>query len=123
MCQSVKYEITGDIGGAIHCHCKTCQKAHSTAFSSVAMVMDENFKVTKSQGLKSYESSVGKSRYFCSNCGSQIYAKKINTPHIVLRLGSLDSDLKLKEQKHIWYSHKVSWFDLDSKIERCKEFE
>ena len=24
MCQSVKYEITGEIGGAIHCHCKTC---------------------------------------------------------------------------------------------------
>ncbi|MCJ8312987.1 MAG: GFA family protein [Pseudomonadales bacterium] len=87
------------------------------------MVMDEGFRIIGSESLKSYESSKGKLRYFCKNCGSQIYAKKINTPHVVLRLGSLDTQLDLKEQKHIWYSQKVSWFDLDSKIERCEKFE
>jgi len=77
LCGNVKYEIRGDLGDIIHCHCTTCRKAHASAFSSVAPVDVDDFKVTSgSELLKFYESSPGKKRYFCSNCGSQIYAHR-----------------------------------------------
>ena len=110
LCGNVKYKISGEVGDIVHCHCKTCRKAHSSAFSSVAAVEDVDFELSGSEHLKSFESSKGKNRYFCSNCGTQIYAKRDNTQHVILRLGSLDDDPKSKEKSHIWASQKASWF-------------
>jgi len=70
LCGKVSYEITDDISDIIHCHCETCHKAHGSAFSSVASVADESFALTGKEFLNSYESSPGKLRYFCKNCGT-----------------------------------------------------
>jgi hypothetical protein len=123
LCGSVTYQITGKVGDIVHCHCETCRKAHGSAFSSVAAVNDTDFELSGREHLKSFESSKGKHRYFCSNCGTQIYAKRDNTPHIILRLGSLDDDPDAKEKNHIWVSQKASWFSIDSQLPQCSEFE
>ncbi len=123
LCGKVKYEILGKVGDIVHCHCQTCRKAHGSAFSSVASVDDSDFKLYNAQFLKSYESSNGKKRYFCLNCGTQMYAKRENTKHIILRLGSLDDDPKAKEKSHIWVSQKASWFSIKNKLPECQEFE
>jgi len=123
LCSKVKYEISGEIGDIVHCHCQTCRKAHGAAFSSVAAVMDKDFKLQGQEKLGCYESSPGKIRYFCTNCATQIYAKKQGTEHIVLRLGSLDDDPKSKELNHIWVSQKASWYSLESDLPKHLEFE
>ncbi len=123
LCGKVKYKITGDVGDIVHCHCQTCQKAHGSAFSSVAAVNDNAFSLTGADSLKFFESSPGKKRYFCSNCGTQIYAKKNNTKHIVLRLGSLDDNPKSNEKSHIWVSQKASWYSINSDIPEHQQFE
>lgn len=123
LCGKVKYEISGKVGDIVHCHCQTCRKAHSSAFSSVAAVNDADFKLSGREQLNVYESSKGKHRYFCSNCGTQIYAKREATEHIILRLGSLDSDPKSNEKNHIWVSQKASWYSLHSEIPEYQEFE
>ncbi|EGQ9976286.1 GFA family protein [Vibrio vulnificus] len=122
LCGQIKYRIDGDIGDVVHCHCKTCQKAHSAAFSSVAAVADSNFNLV-SGTLKNYESSKGKFRYFCGDCGSQIYAKRNGTQHMVLRMGSLDSVPNVKESSHIWLSQKASWYEVTSDLPQHQEFE
>lgn len=123
LCSNVKYQISGEIGDIIHCHCQTCRKAHGTAFSSVASVMEKDFKLKSDTILGYYESSPGKKRYFCTNCATQIYAKKDDTAHIVLRLGSLDDDPKSKEINHIWVSQKAPWYSLNSHLPEHLEFE
>ena len=123
LCGSVKYEISGVVGDIVHCHCTTCRKAHGSAFSSVAAVQDSDFKLLSVGSLKSYESSAGKSRYFCVNCGSQIYAKRDNTSHIILRLGSVDSELNSPEKEHIWVSQKANWYSINSKLPEREEFQ
>lgn len=122
-CGSVKYEISGTVGDIVHCHCKTCRKTHGSAFSSVAAVQDRDFSLFGKDNLKSYESSTGKHRYFCSNCGSQIYAKRDDTSHIILRLGSLDSDIDSTEKEHIWVSQKANWYCINSQLPEREEFE
>lgn len=123
LCGNVKYTISGKVGDIVHCHCETCRKAHGAAFSSVAAVQDSDFKLEGEVHLKSFESSPGKHRYFCSNCGTQVYAKRENTQHIILRLGSLDSDPNTKEQSHIWVSQKASWYTINSDLPLHAEYE
>mgnify|MGYP000011004604 CR=1 FL=1 len=123
LCGEIKYEISGPISSIVHCHCQTCRKAHGSAFSSVAAIQDSDFHLTHHHSLKSYLSSSGKHRFFCSNCGSQIYAKRENTPHIILRLGSLDSDIESPEKAHIWVSEKANWYNIHTQIPEHDQFE
>lgn len=123
LCGKVKYSISGNVGDIVHCHCRTCRKAHASAFSSVAAVNDDEIEIAGSELLSGYESSEGKTRYFCSSCGTQIYAKKEGTSHIVLRLGSLDDDPGSAEINHIWVSQKASWYTIKSDLPTHDEFE
>jgi hypothetical protein len=123
LCSNVTYEISGNIGDIIHCHCQTCRKAHGAAFSSVATVLDKDFKLHSDTKLGCYESSLGKKRYFCPRCATQIYAKKDDAEYIILRLGSLDGDPKSKELSHIWVSQKATWYSLSSNLPEYLEFE
>lgn len=127
LCGDVKYSIGQDIGSIMHCHCNKCRKAHGSAFSSVAKIEDQNFSLQDDlKQLKSYQSSEGKHRHFCSNCGSQIYAKRDNTDFIILRLGTLNDctmmNTDYRESKHIWLSEKACWYNLNSDIEAHQEF-
>tara|TARA_R110001583_G_scaffold19481_1_gene76169 strand:- start:434 stop:823 length:390 start_codon:yes stop_codon:yes gene_type:complete len=123
LCGDVRYEISGEVGDIVHCHCQSCRKAHGSAFSSVAAVSDNDFSLFTKNPLGCFESSKGKNRYFCLNCGTQIYAKREGTEHIILRLGSLDSDLQSKEKNHIWVSQKATWYELNSNLPEHQEFE
>lgn len=123
LCGSVTYEITGKVGDIVHCHCQTCRKAHGAAFSSVAAVADSHFKLSGEQALRGYESSPGKWRYFCSNCGSQLYAKREGTPHLILRLGTLDTNPGASEKSHIWVSQKASWYTINQQLPEYAEFD
>lgn len=51
-------ELSGPIG---HCHCRTCQKAYSSAFSTTARVDRDHFRWTRGEELlRHFESSPGK---------------------------------------------------------------
>lgn len=122
LCGKVKYEISGQPGAIVHCHCQTCRKAHGAAFSSVSAVQDTDFHLLGDAMLKSFESSPGKHRFFCFECGTQIYAKRDNTQHIILRLGSLDDDPQVAEEKHIWVSQQASWYAIQNNLPEHDEF-
>ena len=127
LCGDISYEISQSVGDIAHCHCIKCRKAHGAAFSSVAKIEDQNFLLRdESQFLKSYQSSSGKTRYFCSCCGSQIYAKRDNTDFIILRLGTLNDESmagsQYQEIKHIWLAEKACWYEVHSEIEEEQEF-
>ncbi|MFM6321972.1 MAG: GFA family protein [Microcystis sp.] len=90
LCGNVSYQIDGQLGTITHCHCTKCRKAHGAAFSTVANVQINKFQFTSgTELLKSFESSPGKRRYFCVQCGSQIYAHREGQKHYILRLGTL----------------------------------
>ncbi len=123
LCKKVSYRLVSNMGDIVHCHCETCRKAHGSAFSSVLAVKDEDFILSGREHCRSFESSPGKHRYFCSYCGTQVYAKRENTQHIILRLGSLDGAVDAKEHSHIWVSQKASWYAVESSLPMHETFE
>ena len=112
LCGSVAYEADAAPGPIVHCHCATCRKTHGSAFSTVTNVPRDRFRWSKGENLiKGFESSPGKTRYFCMQCGSHIAAERAGTGTILLRLGCLDTEIAERPSVHIWRSDAASWFD------------
>ncbi len=122
LCGAVRYEIDGIDMPIGHCHCLTCQKANSAAFSTYAGVLRERFRwIEGKDKLAAYESTPGKLRHFCSQCGSHLIAEWLDKPHIILRAASLDDDPKMEPVRHIWTSHDRPWMKFEG-IETHKEW-
>ena len=110
LCGKIEYEVSQLDSPIRHCSCRTCRKAHSAAFNTSAAVAREHFKWLKGTGaLKSFESSPGKQRYFCGNCGSQLVAQRSGSEIFILRVATLDDDPGQAPQGHVWASHEVPW--------------
>ncbi len=122
LCGTVAYEISGDLGPIGNCHCRTCRKAHSAAFATTARVDRTAFRWTKGDTVvTSFESTPGKKRHFCPRCGSHLMAAWDNTPYVIVRVGSLDTDPGRKPVVHIWTSLKAPWHEITDEIPQFAE--
>ncbi len=117
-CGAVEYEIDGIDMPIGHCHCHTCRKTHAAAFASTAGVEREHFRWLKGQEtLTTYESSPGKLRHFCSQCGAHLMAERPNLPIVIVRVATLDDDPGVAAEHHIWVSHDVPWLQYEGVAE------
>lgn len=110
LCGAIQYEIDSIDMPIGHCHCLTCQKAHSAAFATTAGVLRTHFRWIKGEeNLSTYESSPGKQRHFCARCGSHLVAERIGQSHVIVRVSTLDDDPGVVASHHIWTSHDRPW--------------
>ncbi len=124
LCKAVGFEVLAPIRRFHHCHCRTCRKVHATAYGSSALTAESGFTVIQGQDvLSKYQSSPGKTRYFCSNCGTHVFARCDRDPDdVILRIGALDGDLGFKANGHIWVSHKPDWYDIGDELPQHSEW-
>ena len=121
-CQAVRYEAGGLSSPIGHCHCETCRKTHAAAFVSTALTPYDTFRWTKGAETVAFiESSPGKKRYFCPQCGTHLVAEYPAEKRLVLRVGSLDAPPPKPAVVHIWTSEKASYFDFDDGLPRLSE--
>src|SRR5205809_779691 len=94
LCGGVRYEIDGEIGSVVCCHCSQCRRASGAAFATNASVRAEHFRLIAGRDLLTeYESSPGKFRAFCARCGSPILSRWTAHPDFVrIRLGTLGAE-------------------------------
>ena len=111
LCDGIHYEIHGEIGAVIECHCQRCRKANGTAFATNAPIQKADFKITKGEELlKKFASTATTTRCFCQECGSPIISIKAETPDTDrLRIGTLDTALEQKPTMHIFTAYKAEW--------------
>ena len=111
LCDGIHYEIRGEIGDIIECHCQRCRKANGTAYATNAPINKADFKIVKGEHLlKKFESTPTTTRCFCSECGSPIISIKAETPDTYrLRIGTLDTKLDQKPTSHIFVASKAEW--------------
>ncbi|MBU6484897.1 MAG: GFA family protein [Betaproteobacteria bacterium] len=111
LCGQVKYTLSAEPGAFGYCHCTSCRKASGSAHAANAPVDRSSFQlVAGSTVIREYQSSPGKYRAFCSNCGSPIYAYLSAAPDVIrIRLGSLDTPFTKAPQAHTWVSDKAPW--------------
>jgi ADP-ribosyl-[dinitrogen reductase] hydrolase len=114
LCGKITYEVEQLDMPIGHCHCATCRKTHGSAYTTAAGVLRTHFRITSGEEMiRGFESSQGKFRRFCSNCGTHLFAERPVQPHIILRVATLNDDPGQLPEFHIWTSHDVSWLDPD----------
>ncbi len=123
LCNAIHYEIEGELGPTMMCHCSKCRKANGSAYAINAAVKTDQFHFVKGQELVSeFESSPGVFRSFCKQCGSPLLSRRPSQPDIVrLRIGTLDTPVDVKPLAHIFVGSKASWDEIHDDIPQYDE--
>ncbi len=125
LCGSIQFTLEGSITDIIYCHCSLCRKASGSAYATNGFINAADLKLTDpNNALTFYESSKGKRKYFCKNCGAPVYSSNDQSPQRVrLRLGVLDSKIEERPISHNFVTSKANWEDLDDQLPHYEQHE
>ena len=116
LCQSVRYEIDGELLDAGNCHCSMCRKLHGAAFATYATVSPESFRWTSGEDLvTAFESSPGQERLFCAKCGSSLAGSTEGRIDAVTP-GTIDGDPGIRPRSHIFVGSKAEWHEINDDL-------
>jgi hypothetical protein len=123
LCGAVKYEVRGDLGTAVYCHCSRCRKASGSAFASNVVVAAKDFVVVEGKAsLTTFSTPEGVHRVFCSRCGSPIISRRDSLPDVLrLRLGTLDTPVPAAPSAHIFVGSKAAWWEIRDQLPQHPE--
>ncbi|WP_012069701.1 GFA family protein [Marinomonas sp.] len=123
LCNGIQYEIKGDLGDIMQCHCQKCRKANGSAFAANAAIPTTAFTLLKGKELLAeYESTPGVFRVFCKQCASPLYSRRPNMPELLrLRIGTLDTKIEGKPSSHIFVGSKAEWYEICDDIPQYEE--
>ncbi|WP_027188915.1 GFA family protein [Paucidesulfovibrio longus] len=111
LCGKVAFEIEGDFESFYLCHCERCRKDTGSAhaanlFSSTA----ELRWLSGEDNVRTFDfNSTGHIKSFCIDCGSALPNIQMEGKLLVVPAGSLDSDVPIKPDGHIFYARKANW--------------
>ena len=110
-CKGIKFSLTEIVGSLVFCHCKSCKKSSGSAFAANGSVAVDEFNISCGEEMiATYESSPGKIRHFCNNCGSPLFTKVGDNPtKLRIRLGSLDTAFEKTPSAHIFIEDAAGW--------------
>lgn len=114
LCGTVRFEISGPLPAIQICHCVQCRKAQGTPFATNIPVRADALRFESGRdGVREYESSPGKLRAFCTNCGSPVYSRRPDTPDTMrIRAGTLDAPVEARPAAHFYTASKADWFEI-----------
>lgn len=122
LCEQVKFEVIGNFDHFFLCHCKYCQK--DTGSAHAANLFSTTAQLNWISGLDKVETyNLPATRHvksFCKKCGSAVPNHQMNGKLLVVPAGSLNSDLTVLPEAHIFCSSKASW---DNGLENIQTFE
>lgn len=122
LCGQVKFVVEGDFEQFYLCHCERCRKDTGSAhaanlFSSTARLVwlsGEDF-------VRTYNfRGEGHIKSFCTHCGSALPNLQMEGKLLVVPAGSLDSDVTIRPQGHIFTARKANW---DEHLEGIRAFD
>ena len=93
LCGKISYSVDAEPLFTGNCHCKDCQRSSGSAFIPAILFLEKSVSIL---GEAKYFESTSDSgnihkRGFCSNCGSQLFAKFSTMPGMLgIKAGTLD---------------------------------
>lgn len=111
LCDSVHFEVSGEIESFYLCHCTRCQKGTGTAHAANLFIKSgtlnwlkggsevKRFKLTNSLHTRS----------FCQHCGSPLPTYDKELDYVVIPAGSLDCEVNIKPTAKIFMDSRADW--------------
>src|SRR3569623_2013998 len=118
LCGGVSYRIMAPLEPIQICHCSQCRKAQGAPLVTNTPVLEKDFELLSgAELLKGFESTPGKQRVFCSNCGSPIYSKHAKVPGALrIRAGLIDEPVNATLAAHFHVASKCSWWQINDDL-------
>ena len=119
LCGDVRYELTGESEWNVYCHCRSCRKHAAAPVVAFVKYAPENVRWNGTP-RKRYESSEGRFRGFCQNCGTPLtWETEIDgIPWLVFHIVSLDTPEHFVPVEHVFYEERLPWFEIDDELPR-----
>lgn len=121
LCGEVTFEIYGDFENFFLCHCEHCRKDTGSAHAANLFSSTAKLKwLTGKSKIKTFDyKSSGHIKSFCSECGSALPNIRMDGKLVVVPAGSLDSEVFIKPQGHIYMASKANW---DNELDKVPKF-
>lgn len=88
-CGAVRFHATELRDNPHICHCRMCQKAAGNLFAALVGVRHEHLAWTRG-APSNFRSSANVDRGFCSQCGTPLYYRHVESQHVSLSIGAFD---------------------------------
>lgn len=124
LCGKIAYEINGDLGVIVNCHCSKCRRWHGAACRTRASVEAKKFKWLRGEEfLSRYYSSEHIQKTFCSVCGSNLISYMMNDQkYIGLPIGGLEQNPGNRPVMHIFTGSKAPWHEITDNLPQYNEW-
>ena len=123
LCGSVNYKSNTNPLVIQNCHCDQCRKATGSVYLTNLFIREENFEITGEVNNYTHLSDAGNNmtKYFCPNCGSQVFGKNSGRPGIItIRAGTVNEKDIIKPIRNLFLKSKVPSTPINSNLEACE---
>ena len=122
LCGAVSYSIAGAFEHFFLCHCSHCQK--DTGSAHAANLFSTTARLTWTSGADHVETftldGTRHTKGFCKTCGSAVPTLQMEDTLLVVPAGSLDTQVDLQANAHIFTSSRAAW---DDRLEQLPTFD
>jgi len=118
LCGAVHFEIDGEFERFYLCHCEYCRKDTGSAHAANLFSSSAALKwLSGQERVKQFNlPSTRHTRSFCGTCGSALPIMQMNGKLLVVPAGSLNSEVPIKPNAHIFVSSRAGWDDALEKV-------
>ena len=111
LCGGVRFELTGEFQGVVHCHCASCKKLSGGGGTTSGLIATGEIRILQGEELlRTFQPADGKAKTFCVTCGSNLFgAGYPESEASAVRLTTLDSGLEQAPRAHIFVRSLAAW--------------
>jgi len=111
LCGEVRFEIEGAFERFYLCHCEFCRKDTGSAHAANLFSSTAALKwISGEHKVRQFNLPATRhSKCFCSVCGSALPMMQMEGKLLVVPAGSLNSEIHIRPDAHIFVSSKASW--------------
>jgi hypothetical protein len=124
LCGAVRFEIEGEFERFYLCHCEYCRKDTGSAHAANLFSSTATLK-WRSGADKVRQFNLPATRHtrsFCDTCGSALPLAQMNGELLVVPAGSLNCEVLIRPDAHIFVSSKAGWDDSLEKVPMIDRF-
>ena len=118
LCGAIHFEVEGDFERFYLCHCEYCRKDTGSAHAANLFSSTANLRWVSGESKVTlfHLPSTKHTRSFCSICGSALPSVQMNGRLLVVPAGSLNSEIPIRPNAHLFMSSKASWDEALEKV-------
>jgi hypothetical protein len=119
LCGAVRFRAAGAEKGAGFCHCKSCRRQTGAPVAAYAVFGVEQVEWLKGDRRR-YESSPGKFRSFCKNCGATLAFEDYSNSNALIEfhISALDDPSEFPPNEHTHYAERISWLEITDDLKK-----